>query len=55
MKINKLQILSLSGIFGSLLMFSGDMLLYYEAVSGHEYDSVSVMSTMPIERLIAGG
>jgi len=55
MKLNKLQLLSLSGIFGSLLMFSGDMLLYYDAVSGLEYDSVAVMSTMPIERLIAGG
>ena len=55
MKINKLQILSLSGIFGSLLMFTGDMLLYYEPVSGLEYDSVAVMSTMPIKRLIAGG
>ena len=55
MKINKLQLLSLSGIFGSFLMFSGDMLLYYEPVSGLEYDSVAVMGTMPIERLIAGG
>lgn len=55
MKINKLQLLSLSGILGSLIMFSGDMLLYYEPVSGLEYDSVARMSTMPIERLIAGG
>ena len=55
MKLNKLQLLSLSGILGSLLMFTGDMLLYYEPVSGLEYDSVSVMGTMSIERLIAGG
>jgi hypothetical protein len=55
MKINKLQLLSLSGILGSLMMFTGDMLLYYEPVSGRDYDSISVMSTMPIERLIAGG
>ena len=55
MKLNRLQLLSLSGILGSLLMFAGDMLLYYEPVSGLEYDSVAVMSTMPIERLIAGG
>jgi hypothetical protein len=55
MKINKPQLLSLSGILGSLLMFSGDMLLYYEPVSGLKYDSVARMSTMPIERLIAGG
>ena len=49
MKIHKLQLLSLSGIFGSLLMFSGDMLLYYKTVSGLEYDSVARMSTMPVE------
>jgi hypothetical protein len=36
-------------------MFTGDMLLYYEPVSGLKYDSVARMSTMPIERLIAGG
>ena len=55
MKLTKLQIFSLSGILGSALMFTGDMLLYYEPVSGLEYDSVARMSTMPIERLIAGG
>ena len=55
MKTNKLQLLSLFGIFGSLLMFTGDMLLYYEPVSGLDYDSVARMSSMPIERLIAGG
>ena len=55
MKLNKLQLLSLSGILGSLLMFTGDMLLYYEPVSGLDYDSVAVMGTMPINRLIAGG
>jgi len=55
MKINKLQLLSLSGILGSVLMFTGDMLLYYEPVSGLEYDSVARMGTMPIQRLMAGG
>jgi hypothetical protein len=55
MKINKLQLLSLSGILGSVLMFSGDMLLYYEPVSGLSYNSTAKMGTMPIERLIAGG
>ncbi|MEN8225260.1 MAG: DUF6796 family protein [Bacteroidota bacterium] len=55
MKINRLQLLALFGIFGSLLMFTGDMLLYYEPVSGLDYDSVARMSTMPIERLMAGG
>lgn len=53
--MNKLQILSLFGILGSALMFAGDMLLYYEPVSGLNYDSVAVMGIMPIERLIAGG
>lgn len=55
MKINKIQLLAFSGILGSLIMFIGDMLLYYEPVSGPDYDSVSRMSEMPIERLIAGG
>ena len=55
MKINKLQLLSLSGILGSLLMFSGDILLYFEPVSGLKYDSIARMGTMPIGRLIAGG
>jgi hypothetical protein len=55
MKINKLQLLSLLGILGSLLMFSGDMLLYFAPVSGLEYDSIARMGTMPIGRLIAGG
>lgn len=55
MKLSKLQLYSLSGILGSLLMFTGDMILYYEPVSGSDYDSVAVMSTMPIERLVAGG
>ena len=55
MKTNNLQLLSLFEIFGSLLMFTGDMLLYYEPVSGLDYDSVARMSTMSIERLIAGG
>ncbi len=55
MKNYTLILLSLSGILGSLLMFSGDMLLYYVPVSGLDYDSVARMSTMPINRLTAGG
>ena len=55
MKTDKLQLLSLSGILGSVLMFSGDMLLYYEPVSGFDYNNTARMGTMPIERLIAGG
>lgn len=55
MKTKELQLLTLFGILGSLLMFTGDMLLYYEPVSGLDYNSTSRMSTMPIQRLIAGG
>ena len=55
MNIKNLQFLTLFGILGSLLMFTGDMLLYYEPVSGLNYNSTSRMSTMPIQRLIAGG
>ncbi|NQT78756.1 MAG: hypothetical protein HQ565_13675 [Bacteroidetes bacterium] len=49
------RLLSLSGILGSLLMFTGDMLLYYDLVSGLDYDSIATMGKMPVERLIAGG
>jgi len=55
MKKNTFKLILLSGIVGSLLMFLGDMLLYYEPVSGLDYNSVARMGTMPIERLIAGG
>ena len=55
MKKNTFKLLLLSGIVGSLLMFLGDMLLYYEPVSGLDYNSVARMGTMPIKRLIAGG
>ena len=55
MKKQIFNLLLLSGIVGSLLMFLGDMLLYYEPVSGLDYDSTARMGTMPIERLIAGG
>jgi len=55
MNIKKLQLLSLSGILGSLLMYTGDMLLCFEPISGQDYDSVARMSTMAINRLIAGG
>jgi hypothetical protein len=36
-------------------MFSGDMLFYYEKVSGANYNCIVKMSTMPVERLFAGG
>ena len=53
--MNRFQLFSLFGIIGALLMFTGDMLLYYEPVSGPDYNSILRMSTMPINRLIAGG
>ena len=53
--MNKFQLFSIFGIIGSLLMFIGDMLLYFEPVSGLDYNSIAKMSTMPIDRLIAGG
>ena len=55
MKLNKIQLLALSGVLGSVLMYSGDMLLYYEPISGLDYNSAARMSSMPINRLIAGG
>ena len=55
MKNINLKFLALSGFLGSALMFAGDMLLYYEPVSGADYDSVARMSEVSIERLIAGG
>ena len=55
MKNQTFNLLLLSGIVGSLLMYIGDMLLYYEPVSGFDYDSTARMSTMPIGRLISGG
>ena len=39
-----LKFLAISGILGSALMFTGDMLLYYEQVSGTDYDSIARMS-----------
>lgn len=53
--MNRFQLFSLFGILGALMMFTGDMLLYYEPVSGPDYNSILRMSTMPINRLIAGG
>lgn len=55
MKLNKFQIFSLFGLSGSLIMFTGDMLFYYEKVSGANYDSVARMSEIPVKRLFAGG
>ncbi len=52
---NRIQLLLLSGILGSLLMFVGDMLLYYAPVSGADFNSIATMSARPMNMLIAGG
>jgi len=53
--MNKLQVLTLLGIFGSLLLYAGDMILYYEPVSGLDFNSTLKMSTVSMNRLIIGG
>ena len=55
MKNNKLLILALIGILGSVILYVGDQILYYEPVSGHDYDSTLKMSTISLNRLIIGG
>jgi len=55
MKLNKIQLYALAGILGSVLMFTGDMLLYYEPVSGKEFDAVAVSFSVSIQRLTFGG
>jgi hypothetical protein len=53
--MNKYQIFSLLGLLGALLMFTGDMFLYYEPVSGPDYNSIAKMSTQPFKYLFVGG
>ncbi len=57
MKYNRniLLLFSFFGFFGSFLMFCGDMLFYFERVSGANYNSIARMGQMPVKRLIAGG
>jgi hypothetical protein len=55
MKMNKLQVLAFLGIFGSIILYVGDQVLYYEPVSGQDYDSTLKMSTVSMNRLIIGG
>lgn len=53
--MNKYQVFSLLGLLGALLMFTGDMFLYYEPVSGPDYNSIAKMSTQPFNYLFTGG
>ena len=55
LKDNKLVLFSLAGIIGGLLMFVGDMLFYYEPVSGAVFNSLERMSRMDNPRLMLGG
>ncbi len=43
------------GLLGSFLMFCGDMILYFEKVSGANYNSIAKMSTVPLKRVMLGG
>lgn len=53
----KLKLTGYAGIVGSLLMYTGDMLLYFTTrpVPDLEKDLLPSMSSVPLERLIAGG
>ena len=53
--MNKYQMFSLFGLIGAVLMFTGDMFLYYEPVSGQDYNSVAKMAIQPIKYLTIGG
>jgi len=53
--MNKYQVFSLLGLLGALLMFTGDMFLYYEPVSGQNYNSIAKMTIQPIKYLTIGG
>lgn len=46
---------SLLGLIGALLMFAGDMFLYYEPVSGPDYNSIAKMAIQPFTYLFFGG
>jgi hypothetical protein len=47
--------LALLGILGSVILYVGDQVLYYEPVSGQDYDSTLRMSAVAMNRLIIGG
>ena len=53
----KLRLTGYAGITGSLLMYTGDMLLYFttQPIPDREKDLLLSMGTVPLERLIAGG
>ncbi|WP_373731364.1 DUF6796 family protein, partial [Bacteroides heparinolyticus] len=53
----KLRLTGYMGVAGSLLMYIGDMLLYFTAqpIPDLEKDLLPSMGTVPLERLVAGG
>lgn len=53
----KLRLTGYVGVAGSLLMYIGDMLLYFttQPIPDLEKDLLPSMGTVPLERLIAGG
>ncbi|WP_373801629.1 DUF6796 family protein, partial [Bacteroides heparinolyticus] len=53
----KLRLTGYMGVAGSLLMYIGDMLLYFttQPIPDLEKDLLPSMGTVPLERLIAGG
>ena len=53
----KLRLTGYVGVAGSLLMYIGDMLLYFttQPIPDREKDLLLSMGTVPLERLIAGG
>ncbi|AAQ66511.1 hypothetical protein PG_1465 [Porphyromonas gingivalis W83] len=53
----KLRLTGYVGVAGSLLMYTGDMLLYFttQPIPDREKDLLLSMGTVPLERLIAGG
>lgn len=53
----KLRLTGYAGITGSLLMYIGDMLLYFttQPIPDREKDLLLSMGTVPLERLVAGG
>jgi hypothetical protein len=52
-----MRLTGLAGLFGALLMFSGDMLLYGGFYGGSEFSEISIqiMGEIPLLRLMIGG
>lgn len=53
----KLRLTGYAGLVGSLLMYAGDMLLYFttQPLPDLEKDLLPSMGAVPLERLVAGG